>query len=365
MPRPAAALPIAPDDRAVLRQWSSATQAPAALVQRAKILLLAAEGLANTEIAERLGITRPTVIAWRKRYAREGLTDQLADRPRAGRPQTVRRSGRAEILATTLAPPPEHLGVTHWSSRLLADQLGISHSTIARVWAEHDLKPWQTETFKFSTDPELEARVRDVVGLYLDPPAHAIVLCVDEKSQIQALERTQPVRPLAPGRIERRTHDYRRHGTTTLFAALEVATGQVTDACHPRHRHTEFLDFLRLVSKAYPRRQLHVVVDNYATHKYAKVQAWLGRHPRVQLHFTPTYASWLNLVEVLFAIIERQALRRGDFASVDDLMAAIRRFCDGWNQRCQPFRWTKDADQILTTLNRQNTSATDRYRASR
>jgi transposase len=241
----------------------------------------------------------------------------------------------------------------------LADQLGISHSTIARVWAEHDVKPWQTETFKFSTDPELEAKIRDVVGLYLDPPAHAIVLWVDEKSQIQALERTQPVRPAVPGRIERRTHDDRRHGTTTLFAALEVATGQVTDACHPRHRHSEFLAFLELVAKASPRRQLHVVLDNYATHKHAKVQAWLGRHPRVQLHFTPTYASWLNLVEVFFAIIERQALRRGDFASVDDLMAAIRRFCHGRNQRRRPFRWTKDGDQILTTLKRQNTSATD------
>ena len=356
MPSTAPALPITPGDRAVLRQLSSATQAPAALVQRAKILLLAAEGTANSEIAERLGVSRPTVIAWRKRYTREGLTAQLADRPRRGRPQTVRRTRRAEILATTLAPPPEHLGVTHWSSRLLATQLGLSHSTVARVWAEHDVKPWQTETFKFSTDPELEARVRDVVGLYLDPPAHAIVLCVDEKSQIQALERTQPPRPVRPGQPERRTHDYLRHGTTTLFAALDVATGQVTDACQPRHRHGEFLDFLKLVARAYPRRRLHVVVDNYATHKHAKVHTWLAKHPRVQLHFTPTYASWLNLVEVFFAIIQRQALRRGDFASVDDLVAAIGRFCEGWNQRCQPFRWTKDADQILTKLKRQNTS---------
>ena len=359
MPSSAAALPVTPDDRAVLRQWSSAAQAPAALVQRAKILLLAAEGVANTEIAERLGVSRPTVIAWRQRYAREGLIAGLGDRPRRGRPQTVRRSRRAEILATTLAPPPEHLGVTHWSSRLLAGELGVSHSTVARVWAEHDLKPWQPETFKFSTDPELAAKVRDVVGLYLDPPAHAIVLCVDEKSQIQALERTQPSRPVRPGRPERHTHDYLRHGTTTLFAALEVATGQVTDACHPRHRHGEFLDFLKLVARCYPRRQLHVVLDNYATHKHAKVQTWLDKHPRVQLHFTPTYASWLNLVEVFFAIIQRQALRRGDFASVDELVAAIRRFCDGWNQRCQPFTWTKDANQILTKLNRQNTSATD------
>jgi transposase len=341
-----------------LRRWANAAQAPAVLVRRARILLLAAEGVANSEIAERLGVSRPTVIAWRKRYVREGLAGGLADRPRAGRPQTVRRDRRAEILATTLTPPPEHLGVTHWSSRLLAAELGISHSTVARVWAEHDVKPWQTETFKFSTDPQLEARVHDVVGLYLDPPAHAIVLCVDEKSQIQALERTQPVRPVAPGRVDRRTHDYVRHGTTTLFAALEVATGQVTDACHPRHRHGEFLDFLKLVARAYPRRQLHVVLDNYATHKHAKVQAWLVRHPRVQLHFTPTYASWLNLVEVFFAIIERQALRRGDFASVEELTAAIRRYCDGWNQRCRPFSWTKDADQILAKLKRQNTSAT-------
>jgi transposase len=311
--------------------------------------------VANTEIAERLGISRPTVIAWRKRYAHQGLTGQLADLPRRGRPQTVRRDRRAEILATTLAPPPQQLGVTHWSSRLLATQLGISHSTVARVWAEHDIRPWQTETFKFSTDPELEAKVRDVVGLYLDPPAHAIVLCVDEKSQIQALERTQPVRPVAPGRVERRTHDYVRHGTTTLFAALEVATGQLTDACHPRHRHGEFLAFLRLVARAYPRRQLHVVVDNYATHKHERVKAWLAKHRRVQLHFTPTYASWLNLVEVFFSITQRQGLRRGDFASVEELVAAIGRFCDGWNQRCQPFAWSKDAEQIVGRLKRQTT----------
>jgi transposase len=255
-------------------------------------------------------------------------------------------------VATTLAPPPEHLGVTHWSSRLLASELGVSHSTVARVWAEHDIRPWQVETFKFSTDPQLEAKVRDVVGLYLDPPAHAIVLCVDEKSQIQALERTQPSRPVVPGCPERRTHDYLRHGTTTLVAGLEVATGQVTDACHPRHRHTEFLDFLRLVDRASPRRQLHVVLDNYATHKHGRVQAWLVKHPRIRLHFTPTYASWLNLVEVCFSIIERQALPRGDFASVGELVAAIDRFCDGWNQRCQPFTWTKDADQVLAKLNR-------------
>jgi transposase len=349
MPQSAAALPIPPEDLATLRGWSAATQAPAVQVQRARILLLAAEGVANSEIAERLGVCRPTVIAWRKRYSQEGLSGRLADRHRRGRPQTR----RTEILAATLTPPPERLGLTHWSSRLLATELGVSHSTVARVWAEHDIRPWQVETFKFSTDPQLEAKVRDVVGLYLDPPAHAIVLGVDEKSQIQALERSQPVQPVAPGRVERRTHDYVRHGTTTLFAALEVATGQVTDACQPRHRHREFLAFLKLVAKAYPRRQLHVVVDNYGTHKHAKVQAWLAKHPRIRLHFTPTYGSWLNLVEVFFSIIERQALRRGDFASVQELVAAIGRFVDAWNERCQPFRWVKDADQILGGLTGQ------------
>ncbi len=264
----------------------------------------------------------------------------------------MRRARRAEILATTLARPPEHLGVTYWSTRLLAEELGCSHSTIARVWAEHNVKPWRAQTFKFSTDPRLEAKLRDVVGLYLDPPEHAIVVCVDQKSQIQALERTQPVRAVKPGRPERHTRDYIRHGTATLFAALEVATGRVTDQLASRHRHSEFLSSLKQVAGAYPRRQLQVVCDNYATHKHARVRAWLVAHPRVHLHFTPTCASWLNLVEVFFSILERQAPRRGDFACVEDLMAAIRQFVAGWNQRCQPFVWTKDAEQILTKLKR-------------
>jgi transposase len=307
-------------------------------------------------VAAPLGLSRPTVIAWRKRYAREGLAGQLSDRPRRGRPQSVRRDRRAEILAATLAPPPEALGVTHWSSRLLADELGISHSTVARVWAEHDLKPWQTETFKFSTDPELEARVRDVVGLYLDPPAHAIVLCVDEKSQIQALDRTAPMLPMQPGLPERRTHDYIRHGTTTLFAALNIATGTVTARCQPRHRHQEFLRFLRQVARAYPDRPLHLVMDNYAAHKRVEIRDWLAANPRVQVHFTPTSGSWLNLVEVWFGIIERQAIHRGSYRSVTDLTRAIRAFIDGWNDRCHPFVWTKTAEQIHTKANRKKTS---------
>ena len=344
-----------PEDLRTLGQWSRSGSIRAALAERARILLLAAEGLSNTDIAGQVGCSRPTVILWRQRYAERGLGG-LGDRPRSGRPQTVRRDRRAEILATTLSPPPERLGVTHWSSRLLADQLGCSHSTVARVWAEHDLKPWRTETFKFSTDPQLEAKVRDVVGLYLDPPERAIVVCVDEKAQIQALSRTAPNLPLGPGNPERRTHDYVRHGTTTLFAALEVATGRVVDQCFEQHRHSEFLAFLKLVAKAYPRRQLHVVLDNYGTHTHAAVQAWLAKHPRVQLHFTPTSASWMNLVEVFFSIITRQAIRRGSFPSVADLVAAIRRFCDAWNERCHPFVWVKDADDIMVKATRKRTS---------
>ena len=237
MPAIAPPLAIPPEDLRTLGQWSRSGSIRAALAERARILLLAAEGLSNTDIAGQVGCSRPTVILWRHRYTQVGLAG-LGDRPRSGRPQTVRRDRRAEILATTLSPPPEHLGVTHWSSRLLADQLGCSHSTVARVWAEHDLKPWRTETFKFSTDPQLEAKVRDVVGLYLDPPERAIVVCVDEKAQIQALSRTAPNLPLGPGSPERRTHDYVRHGTTTLFAALEVATGKVVDQCFQQHRHS-------------------------------------------------------------------------------------------------------------------------------
>ena len=291
------------------------------------------------------------------------IDHRVGDRARLPGPrlidQTVRDDRRAEILAATLTPPPAHLGVPHWSTRLLASELGVSHYTVARVWAEHDLKPWPTESFKFSTDPQLEAKVRDVVGLYLHPPERAIVVCVDEKSQIQALARTAPSLPLRPGSPERRTHDYVRHGTTTLFAALEVATGKVTDQCFPRHRHAEFLAFLKLVAKAYPRRQLHVVLDNYGTHSHAAVQAWLAKHTRVQLHFTPTSASWMNLVEVFFSIITRQTIRRGSFPSVADLVAAIGRFCDAWNERCHPFVWVKDADDIMVKATRKRTSGTE------
>jgi transposase len=292
---------------------------------------------------ERVGVSKPTVIGWKKRYATEGIGG-LEDRPKPGRRRVV---DEAAVVSATLEPPPERLGVTHWSTRLLAAELGISHVWIGKIWRRWGLQPWRSETFKFSTDPQLEAKVRDVVGLYLHPPDKAVVLCVDEKSQVQALDRTAPTLPMRIGVPERQTHDYIRHGTTTLFAALEIATGRVEQACLPRHRHQEFLRFLKQVAKAYPRRKLHLVVDNYATHNHPAVRAWLARNPRITLHFTPTSGSWLNLVEVFFSIITRQAIRRGSFGSVKDLIAAIGAFIDGWNERCHPFVWTKAADELL------------------
>jgi transposase len=324
------------------------------LARRARIVLLAGEGVPNTEIGRRVGVSRQTVIAWRERYLEGGPT-ALDDRPKPGRAPEI---DEAQVVVRTLEAPPERLGITHWSSRLLAGELGLSHATIARVWAKWDLQPWRSETFKFSTDPHLDAKVRDVVGLYLNPPDNAVVLSIDEKSQVQALDRTQPTLPMGVGRPERQTHDYVRHGTTTLFAALEVATGKVTEACHPRHRHQEFLRFLKQVAKAYPRVQLHLVMDNYATHKHPAVRAWLEHHPRITVHFTPTSGSWLNMVEIFFGIITRQAIRRGTFDSVRELTDAIRRFIDGWNERCEPFTWTKDADTILAKADRQTTSKT-------
>jgi transposase len=334
---------VPPRDREVLASWTRSSAIRAGLAQRARIVLLAADGVGTNEISRRVGVSKPTVIEWKRRYAAEGVGG-LEDRPKPGRPRTV---DEAEVVAATLEPPPDRLGVTHWSTRLLAAELGISNFAVGQVWKRWGLQPWRIETFKFSTDPKLEAKVRDVVGLYLHPPERAVVLCVDEKSQIQALDRTAPILPVRPGLPASRTSDYVRHGTTTLFAALEVATGKVVDACYDRHRHQEFLRFLRQVAKAYPRRKLHVVVDNYATHKHPKVQAWLARNPRIVLHFTPTSGSWLNLVEVFFSIITRQAIRRGTFRSVRELVEAISAFIDGWNDRCQPFTWTKTADDIL------------------
>ncbi|WP_405056061.1 IS630 family transposase [Kribbella sp. NBC_01505] len=352
--RPAAALVLREGDRERLVSLTRSTSVRAGLAVRARVVLLAAEGVANTAIAEQVGLSRPKVIGWRQRYERSGMAG-LDDADRSGRPRLI---DHKMIVAETLKPPPKKLGVTHWSSRLLAERLKIGNATVARAWRAYGVQPWRSETFKFSTDPELVAKVTDVVGLYLAPPDNAIVLCVDEKSQIQALDRTQPMLPMQPGLAERRTHDYVRHGTSTLFAALEIATGTVTAACKPRHRHQEFLAFLKQVARAYPDTDLHLVMDNYAAHKRPEIKAWLAANPRIHTHFTPTSGSWLNLVEVWFGIIERQAIRRGTFRSVRDLNAKIRTFVDGWNDRCHPFVWTKTPDQILKKANRHQTSET-------
>ena len=341
-------------DRERLAEWTRSSTIPAGSAQRARILVLAADGASNAEIGRRVGVSLPTVRSWRERYRVGGLGN-LGDLARSGRPATV---DETSVIAATLDPPPPRLGVTHWSARLLADHLGVSFATVARIWRRWGLRPWKAETFKFSTDPELEAKIRDVVGLYLDPPGRAVVLCVDEKTQIQALDRTAPILPIRPGVPEKQTHDYCRHGTTSLFAALDIATGEVTDRCYDRHTNAEFLHFLKVVAKQYPRVPLHVVCDNYATHKHPKVKAWLANNPRVTLHFTPTSGSWLNMVEIFFGIITRQAIRRGTFTSVKELKAAIGSYIDGWNDRAHPFTWTKTADHIIAHSKPSNRKVT-------
>src|SRR3954466_1326128 len=320
----AAPLVLREGDRSRLEALTRSSSIRAGLAGRARIVLLAAEGLSNAEIARRTGTSRPTVVDWRARYDAGGI-GALQDMARSGRPPEI---DEIDVVVATLGEdgrPPAHLGVTHWSARLLGAELGISFATVARIWRKWNLQPWRRETFKFSTDPELDAKIRDVVGLYLNPPEKAVVVCIDEKSQIQALDRTAPPLPIRLGVPERPTHDYIRNGTTTLFAALEVATGRVHQLCQPRHRHQEFLRFLKQVAKAYPRVKLHVVCDNHATHKHPGVTTWLARNPRVTVHFTPTSGSWLNMVEIFFGIITRQAIRRGTFTSVPDLIEAITR----------------------------------------
>ena len=348
----APALLLREGDRQKLADLARLPSVPSGLAKRARMVLLAADGMPNAEIARVTGVSRPTVISWRDRYARGGIR-ALEDEPRSGRPPEIDEAG---VVAATLADggkPPARLGITHWSARFLAAELGISFASVARIWRKWKIQPHRIETFKFSTDPELEAKVRDVIGLYLAPPDNAVVVSVDEKSQIQALDRTAPMLPLRPGLAARRTHDYARHGTTTLFAALEVATGKITaDACYPRHRHQEFLRFLKKVAAAHPGTDLHVVLDNYGTHKHPEIRKWLTEpeNTRIVLHFTPTGCSWLNMVEIFFGIIPRQAIRRGTFRSVKDLTGAIGAFIDAYNDRCSPFAWTKDADVLIPRI---------------
>ena len=364
MPNRVRVLTISDADRSKLERRARDRAAPARVAERARNVLLAAEGLTGPQIAGRVGCTEPTVVKWRRQYAEDGLAG-LEDAKRPGGPRRVlTEQAISEILSATVTPPPDALraaGVTHWSSRRLAGwlrrsrKIEVSHDSITRLWRRFCLQPHRSEGFKFSTDPLLDAKVRDVVALYLQPPDNAVVVCVDEKSQCQALERTQPILPMRSGIPERQTHDYARHGVTCLFAALEVATGTVTDACYPRHRHQEFLKFLKKVAAAYPGTELHVVCDNYSTHKHAEVRAWLEKNPRISLHFTPTGCSWLNLVECFFSVITRQAIRRGSYTSVRELTDAIGVFIDHWNDHPHPFAWTKDADEILGKIQRAKT----------
>jgi transposase len=340
-------------DRDTLAMIRRAPSTPQGLALRAGIALMAADGAGNATIAHSLGCSLPTVVQWRRRCAERGIAG-LYDEAGRGRPPTYAQSVLDQIVATTMSRPPR--GMTHWSSRTVAERVGVSQTTVCRVWRAHQLQPHRTRSFKFSDDPDLVRKVTDVIGLYLHPPEHAVVLCTDEKSQIQAIDRTQPMLPLRPGQVERRTHDYLRHGTTTLFAALDVTTGVVTAHCYAAHRHQEFLRFLKLIHRTYPRGQIHLVVDNYTTHKHPAVKDWLTQQLRFRLHFTPTSASWMNQVETWFSILTRKAIRRGSFKSVAVLTAAIRRFIDEWNDHCQPFAWVKTPEEVLAKAIRKDNS---------
>ena len=340
---PAPPLAVSESEAETLRVLTRAGTTEQRLAMRARIVLRAAEGAANVEVSRELGVSIPTVLLWRRRFKEQGLAG-LEDAPHPGRPRTHGREVRERILTETLTPPA---GTTHWSRQRMARRVGVSASTVGRVWKEGRLKPHRTETFKYSNDPELVAKVADIVGLYLAPPARAVVLSVDEKTGIQALDRTQPMLPLRPGQVERHTHDYKRNGTTSLFAALEVGSGRVTNQTRERHTGEDFLAFLRLLARTYRRGQVHVILDNVSTHKTPDVQAWLARHRRFHFHFTPTSASWLNQVETWFGILTRQALRRGSFESVRALVAAIERFTREWNADATPFVWVKTPDEIL------------------
>lgn len=348
--RPKIALELTAEERTQLKALSTSRTLPHSLVSRAKVVLWSAEGRSNTEIAGRLAWTKATVGKWRKRFVERrvpGLYDEL----RPGRPRSIEDEQIAALLKRTLSRKPT--GGTHWSVRQAAQDSGLSKSTVHRVFQAFALQPHRTRSFKLSTDPFFIEKMRDIVGLYLNPPDHALVLCVDEKSQIQALNRTQPVLPMGLGYVEGITHDYVRHGTTTLFAALDVATGAVFTECKPRHRHQEFLAFLRRLDACVPAElDVHLIVDNYATHKHPKVRTWLAQRPRFHMHYTPTYSSWLNQVERWFGLITQRAIRRGSFSSVKDLVRKIDAFVQNYNRTHRPFVWTATADSILQKIAR-------------
>lgn len=340
-------LSLTDEERERLTAWARRPKSAQRLALRARIVLAAADGRSNTEVAATLRITMPTVGKWRRRFL-EARLDGLGDEPRPGTPRKITDDQVERAIVTTLETKPEN--ATHWSTRSLAARLGLSQTAVARIWRAFGLQPHRAETFKLSSDPFFVEKVRDIVGLYLNPPDRAIVLSVDEKSQVQALDRTQPLLPMSPGQAERGTHDYVRHGTTSLFAALNVKTGAVIGKCYRRHRHQEFLAFLKLIDEACPETpgiELHLILDNYGTHKAPAVKRWLQRHPRFVLHFTPTSGSWLNQVERFFAEITARRIRRGAFRSVPALESAIHSYLELHNTSPKPFVWTADADLIL------------------
>lgn len=338
------------EDQNQLRAIAKSRSLPHGLVTRAGIILMAAEGETNGSIAQKVSLSPQTVCKWRKRYLERGLTG-LHDEIRPGRPRSISDEDVAEIVHKTLQTKPKN--ATHWTIRSLEKETELSRPTIHRIWKAFGLQPHRRQSFKLSTDPFFVEKVRDIVGLYLNPPDKAVVLCVDEKSQIQALNRTQPILPMGLGYAEGVTHDYMRHGTTTLYAALNIATGQVLTACKRRQHHQEYLDFLKRVDANVPAElDIHLVVDNYATHKHPKVKRWLAARPRYHVHYTPTYASWLNQVEIWFHIITQRAIRRGTFKSVKELVAKTEQFVRKYNSTTRPFTWTATADSILEKIKR-------------
>jgi transposase len=351
MPTPTAVvIELTDEERGRLEAWSRRRKTSQALALRSRIVLAAADGAANYEIAEQLGISRPTVTKWRNRFAQRRL-EGLLDEPRPGRPRTVTDEQVERIVTTTLESTPKT--ATHWSTRSLAAHLGVSQDSVWRTWQAFGLQPHRQEKFKLSTDPQLVEKVYDICGLYLNPPERAVVLCVDEKSQIQALDRTRPILPMLPGTPQRATHDYKRHGVSSLYAALDLSTGKVIGSLHNRHRAIEFHKFLQTIDREVPEHlDVHLVLDNSSTHKTPKIRRWLTQHPRFILHFTPTSSSWINLVERWFAELTTKKLKRSAHTSVAQLNQDIRAWIETWNENPRPYVWTKPAEQILESISR-------------
>ena len=346
---------LSPQEQEVLNKNVRGRKTPMRLIERSKIILLAADGLSNIQIAEQLSISAHKAGRWRSRYAEYRYTGIEKERPRGGNHGGKKTSDQAKLRSTIIEKTTQSKpkGATHWSTRTLAEELGTTHSFVNRVWQENGLKPHLVKGFKVSNDPNFEEKLTDVVGLYLSPPENAVVFCVDEKSSIQALDRTQPGLPIKKGRVGTMTHDYKRHGTSTLFAALDVASGVVIGECKQRHRHQEFLSFLKTIEKQTPKElDLHLIVDNYSTHKHEKVRKWLSRNKRITLHFIPTSSSWLNLVERFFGLLTQKQLKRGIFTSVQELEAEIILFIEQHNQSPKPFVWTKNVGQIMEKVGR-------------